>query len=401
MTRKAVPRLLLLLLLATPPLPAQDDAALLEKAKRLAREFTVIDTHIDTPYRLTEKREDVSVRTKGGDFDYPRAMEGGLDVAFMSIYTSSATEPRKTSRKEANALIDGVEAMVRKAPGKFAVVTSTADVLAGAGKGKVLLALGMENGSPIEGKLENLRHFQRRGVRYVTLTHAKSNHICDSSYDPERKWGGLSPFGRDVVAEMNRLGIMVDISHVSDSAFYQVMRIARAPAIASHSSCRHFTPGFERNMDDDMIRLLAANGGVMMINFGSTFIRQDLLKKWEDGDRLIEEHVREKRWKKGGKEAAQFEKEYWEKNPIGYAHVRDVADHIDHVVKLVGVEHVGFGSDFDGVGDSLPTGLKDVSGYPNLIAELLRRGYTDEDVRKVCGANLLRVWKQVEELAGK
>jgi membrane dipeptidase len=396
------PALLFALFIALPALaPAQDDPALAEKARRLAQEFVIVDTHIDTPYRLTEGMEDISVRTKGGDFDYPRAIEGGLDVAFMSIYTPSASEEKKTSRKIANKLIDMVEAAAKKSPDKFEVVTGTAGVFSGAGKGKVLLALGMENGSPIEGKLENLRHFQKRGVRYITLTHAKSNHICDSSYDPNKRWKGLSPFGRQVVEEMNRLGIMVDISHVSDSAFYQVMRLSRAPAIASHSACRHFTPGFERNIDDAMIRLLAAKGGVVMVNFGSTFIRQDLLKKWEEGDRMIEEHVKEKKWKQGGKEASQFEKEYWEKNPIGYADVTDVADHIDHVVKLVGAEHVGFGSDFDGVGDSLPTGLKDVAGYPNLIRELLKRGYSDEAVRKICGGNLLRVWKQVEELAVK
>jgi membrane dipeptidase len=393
--------LTLLLLLLQSDAPAQDRNSLRDKARRLAQEFVIVDTHIDSPYRLTGGAEDLSVRTKKGDFDYVRAREGGLDVAFMSIYTSSSTEPKGTSRKEAEALIDMVEKMAADAPTKFAVVTNTADVLAGFGKGKVLLALGMENGSPIEGSLETLRHFYRRGVRYVTLAHAKSNHICDSSYDPERRWNGLSPFGREVVAEMNRLGIMVDISHVSDSAFYQVMRISGAPAIASHSSCRHFTPGFERNMDDDMIRLLASKGGVIMINFGSTFVRQDLLKRWEEGDRMIEEHVRQKRWKKGGKEASRYEEQYWKNHPIGFANVKDVADHIEHVAKLVGVEHVGFGSDFDGVGDSLPEGLKDVSQYPNLIEELLARGFSEEDVRKICGANLLRVWQRVEELAGK
>jgi membrane dipeptidase len=244
------------------------DAELREKANRLAHEFIIVDTHVDTPDRLRGKMADISQRTEDGDFDYVRAKAGGLDAPFMSIYVPAEYEGKGGAKKLANKLIDMAEKFATNWPDKFAIAQSVADVQAQFAKGLISLPMGMENGSPIEGKLENLRHFYDRGIRYITLAHSKSNHISDSSYDPNRRWNGLSPFGKEVVAEMNRLGIMIDISHVSDSTFYQVIRLSQAPAIASHSSCRHFTPGWERNMDDEMIKALAKNGGVILINFG-------------------------------------------------------------------------------------------------------------------------------------
>jgi membrane dipeptidase len=261
--------------------------------------------------------------------------------------------------------------------------------------------MGMENGAPVEDDLANVAHFAERGIRYITLTHSKNNQICDSSYDEERTWHGLSPFGREVVAEMNRVGIMVDVSHVSDETFEQVLEVTRAPVIASHSSCRHFTPGFERNMSDEMIRELAANGGVIQINFGSSFLTAAANQWAKARSEAIDAFVAEGGLESDDPAVVEFRRRYLEEHPLPRATVEDVADHIDHVVELAGIDHVGLGSDFDGVGPSLPTGLEDVSRYPNLFRVLLERGYSDEDIGKIAGGNLLRVWREVERLAAE
>jgi len=257
----------------------------------------------------------------------------------------------------------------------------------------------MENGSPIEGKLENVRRYYDLGVRYITVAHAKSNLLSDASYDPDRRWGGLSPFGRQVVEEMNRLGIMVDISHLTDSAALQILRISRAPVIVSHSSCRFFTPGFERNISDELIRAVAAKGGVVQINFSSIFLDDAFRQREEAESKEVNKHLARSGMRRDSKEAEHYVEEYRHEHPLPFPTVARVADHIDHVVQLAGVDHVGFGSDFDGAGDTFPVGLKDVSQYPNLIAELMRRGYGDEELRKICGGNLLRVWSAVERCA--
>ncbi|MDH3253171.1 MAG: dipeptidase [Ignavibacteria bacterium] len=370
----------------------------LVKAREIAHQTIIVDTHIDLPYRLTHRMEDISVRTTGGDFDYPRAVEGGLNVPFMSIYIPAGYEGRG-ARKFADTLIAMVEDFVVDWPDKFSIARSVSDVHAQVAEGKISMALGMENGAPIEGKLENVRYFYDRGIRYITLTHSKDNHICDSSYDTTRTWNGLSPFGRKVVGEMNRLGIMVDVSHITDSAFYQVMAMTKAPVIASHSSCRFFTPSFERNMDDGMIRLLASKGGVIQINFGSTFINDTIRNAYASGSKGLDEHLKSLHLERDDEAARPIVREYFREHGIRYATVAEVVAHIDHVVELVGVDHVGFGSDFDGVGYTLPVGLEDVSCYPNIIAELLRKGYSEEDIGKICSGNILRVWSEVEQTA--
>jgi len=377
--------------------PALDLAA---EARRISSESIIVDTHIDVPYRVIESGEDVSHPTETGDFDYPRARAGGLDAAFMSIYTPPGLEAEGTSRDKAEKLIDLVEKIVATSEGKFAIATSPADVRKHFEAGIMSLPMGMENGSPLEGDLSNLAHFHARGIRYITLTHGLSNHLSDSSYDESRQWNGLSEFGVEVVGEMNRLGIMVDVSHLSDDAFWQVLDVSATPVIASHSSARHFTPGWERNMSDDMIRALAQKGGVIMINFGSAFIseaaRQYSVERWPASRAFIKEHSGLSREEAQAQFAAAWEAEH---GPMPYASLEDVLDHFDHVVALVGVDHVGIGSDYDGVGDSLPTGLKDVSAYPNLVEGLLKRGYREADVRKILGENLLRVWQAVDDYA--
>ncbi len=369
-----------------------------ERAAQLAQRFIIADTHIDVPYRLTKKMEDVSVRTEGGDFDYPRAREGGLDLAFMSIYIPARYQ-QGGSRKMADELIDMVEGFAGQWPDKFALVRSSAELRAQFPQEKLALAMGMENGAPIQGDLDALKYFYDRGVRYITLTHSKNNHICDSSYDSVRKWKGLSPFGRRVVQEMNRLGIMIDVSHISDQAFFQVMQLTRAPVIASHSSCRFFTPGWERNVSDEMLLQLKNNNGVIQINFGSSFVSNEYRKESKARQERLDEHLKSANLDAAGAAAQQYVEEYGRQHPLERADISDVVDHIDHVVRLIGVNHIGIGSDFDGVGDSLPKGLRDVSDYPNLIHALLRKGYSDQDIEKICSGNLLRVWSEVERVA--
>jgi membrane dipeptidase len=365
-----------------------------EKAQRLSKEFMLIDTHIDVPYRLVEEWEDISKRTEKGHFDYERARKGGLDVPFMSIYVGASYQETGGAKEKADELIDMVYGFAQKWPDKYAMAFSVSDVKDQFAKGLVSLPMGMENGAPIEDDILNLKYFYERGIRYITLCHSKWNLICDSSYDPDKHWNGLSPFGKEVVKEMNRLGILVDISHVSDSAFYQVVEITKAPLVATHSSCRHYTPGFERNMSDDMIRKLAENGGVIQINFGTYFIngdhQQKMSKAWDNIDRS----------NMTSEERTTYIKNYMLENDVPKGHVEEVANHIDHVVELVGIDHVGIGSDYDGV-SNLPEGLNDVSMYPNLIRILLERGYTEEDIQKIWSGNFLRVWKQAEEVAGK
>jgi membrane dipeptidase len=369
------------------------------RAARLAEEILIVDTHIDVPYRLMEKEgedQDLSVRTMGGDFDYPRARAGGLNAAFMSIYVPAHLQKSGGAREYADRLIDLVESLEAKWQDEFALAHSVRDVEETFASRRLSLALGMENGAAIEDDLSNLRHFFERGVRYITLTHSENNQICDSSYADEENWGGLSPFGREVVREMNRLGIMIDVSHVSDETFFQVMELTSQPVIASHSSCRHFTPGWERNMSDEMIRRLAQNGGVLQINFGSAFLTEEANRQSQAMWEVVDAHAEANGLERHDHALQEFVENYRKEHPMSLADISDVVDHIDHVVELAGVDHVGFGSDFDGVGPTLPRGLEDVSAFPNLIFELLARGYSEEEIRKIAGGNLIRVWRAVE-----
>ena len=384
--------LLSISLLTTFALQAQA-ADFTQQANKIAQTKLIIDTHIDVPYRLHDDWEDVTKATKRGEFDYPRAKAGGLNAPFMSIYIPSSYEKKGGGYLLANQLIDNMEALVGRAPDKFAMAYNSADLAKHFKEGKISLALGMENGTPIEGKLENLQHFYDRGIRYITLAHSESNHIADSSYDLRRQWKGLSPFGKELVKAMNETGIMIDISHVSDDAFYQAVELSKVPVIASHSSLRAFVPGFERNMDDKMIKALAKNGGVIQINFGSAFV-VSAANQWG--------LQRDGAFKASGQtDKDAFTAEYKKKNPYPFASLEKVLDHIDYVKKLVGIDYVGIGSDFDGVGDSLPEQLKDVSMYPNLIRGLLERGYTEQEIEKVLSGNTLRVWRAVEDYAAK
>lgn len=383
--------------LLAPLFSRADQPDLAAQARSLAQESMIVDTHIDVPNRLMGNWADVSQSTEDGDFDYDRARSGGLNVPFMSIYTPAEKEEDGSNFLLANQLIDSVEAMVGRAPDKFALVRSTGDAEKAMQSGLIGLAMGMENGSPIDGKLENLAFFHDRGISYITLAHSRSNHISDSSFDDVRKWNGLSPFGREVVAEMNRLGIMIDISHVSDKAFWQVLELSAVPVIASHSSARHFTPGFERNMSDEMIVALAKAGGVIQINFGSSFLTGEANAWYTAMVKARKAYLEEN----GTDEHAmkKFGKAYRAEHPFPFATLDDLMAHFQHVIGLVGVEHVGVGSDFDGVGNSLPEGMKDVSFYPKLIERLLKLEYSSQDIEAILSGNLMRVWREVENHA--
>ena len=376
-----------------------------DKATELAHKFIITDGHVDLPYRLkvknfqlTKEFTGIPVSSKDGDFDFERAKKGGLDAPFMSIYLPASLQKNNgASKLLADSLINMVKQIASTYPDHFALANSPAEAEANFKKGLISLPMGMENGSPIQGDLANLNAFYERGIRYITLAHSQANHISDSSYDLRRKWKGLSPFGKALVGEMNNIGIMLDISHVSDDAFYQVIELTKAPVIASHSSLRRFTPGFERNMNDDMIKKLGENGGVIMINFGSSFVSA-APQEWQN---KLKAKLEKENAKWGEEKAERIAKLYKENNPYPFASLDTVLDHIDHVKNLVGVDYIGIGSDYDGVGDSLPRDLKDVSYYPQLVQGLMNRGYSDADIKKILSGNFMRVWKQVEQFAAK
>jgi membrane dipeptidase len=384
------------------------DDELRAHSKVLAHQFLITDGHVDLPYRLKVKNFKldkeylgIPIETDEGDFDYKRSVEGGLDAPFMSIYIPSALQKEPgESPKLADSLITMVSGIADAHPDKFRITTSTAQLEQNFKDGVISLPMGMENGSPIEDKIERVQEYHDKGIRYITLTHAKDNLICDSSYDTTGTHGGLSDFGREVVLEMNKVGIMIDISHVSDSTFWQVVEMTDVPMIASHSSVRHYTPGFERNMNDEMITRLGEEGGVIQINFGSTFLDGTLRTRQDSLRGIFLERLADAGIENYGDEGTEELEEAFKKEfPTLYSDVEMVVNHIDRVVKFAGVNHVGFGSDFDGVGDSLPTGLKDVADYPNLIYTLLKRGYSEGDIEKMCSGNVLRVWKAVETAA--
>lgn len=387
---------------------SENEALLRKKAEELAHRFIIVDGHVDFPYRLkaegfqpTKEFAAIPIESDKGDFDYTRAKKGGLSSPFMSIFIAPSFQIKGGAKEEADSLIDIVNGLIKLHPDKFAPGLSPARILQNFKQGKISLPMGMENGAPLM-ELSDVAYFHRRGIRYVTLTHATDNQICDSSYDTTRTWNGLSAYGEEVVLELNRQGIMVDISHVSDAAFYQAVGISKAPVIASHSSCREFTPGFIRNMNDDMIKTLGRNGGVMMITFGSDFLDGTVSQNRKDMQAELKAILNGMNLDENSPEARPFVESFKKNYPRPlYSTVQMAADHVEHAVKLIGVDHVGFGSDFDGVGDSLPVGLKDAADYPNLIYELLKRGYSEEDIEKMCYKNLFRVWNEVENVAAK
>lgn len=363
-------------------------------ATELAASAVIVDTHIDAPIHA------MFAPDTPGDFDLARARAGGLDVAFMSIFVPASVDTRGEGIAFADKLIDWVDATIAAHPDDFARATCVADVRANAEDHRVSLALGMENGGPLRG-VDAVVHFRDRGIRYVTLAHSEANVFADSSYSKARPNGGLSVAGKEIVVRLNDLGVMVDTSHISDEAFWDAIETSVVPMIASHSATRRLVPGFERNIADDMIVALAKKGGVVQVNFGSTFVSVPAHEWSLARDREIERLVGIGKLVREPATIVAFDASYRGDHPFPYAGIDAVLDHIEHVIRVAGVEHVGLGSDFDGVGDTLPRGLEDVSGYPNLIAGLMARGYSQREIRLVLGENLLRVWEKIERYASQ
>jgi membrane dipeptidase len=386
------------------PVDSMSDDELKVYAKGLANKFIIVDGHIDLPDLLKEKKyragidsPDTIVNTGKGEFDYTRARQGGLDAPFMSIYIPISYQDQPDNGKAAaDSLINSVIEITKALPEKFALANTPSEIEANTTAGKISLPMGMENGAPIGNDLANLKYFYDRGIRYITLAHNKDNQICDASMDGSGTWKGLSPYGKEVVAEMNRLGIIVDISHVDDNTFFQVMEQSKAPAIASHSSCRTFSPKARRDMSDDMIKKLGEKDGVMLINFYTAFLDSTALRYQGDLGNLLKKDSLQATDSLAKPIIAEFLRTH--PNPTT---IETVANHIDHVVKLAGVDHVGIGSDYDGVSGNLPVGLEDVSKYPDLIYTLLKRGYTEEDIEKICYKNVFRVWNKVIEVSNQ
>lgn len=383
------------------PAPAAPPAAPTAPADVHAQAI-VIDTHDDTTQRLLfDKTFDIGQRHENGNIDIPRMKEGGLDALFFSIWVpSSVTGP--IAVKRALQLIDSVHEAVRTHPNDLMLATTAADIREAAKAKKIAALMGVEGGHMIDDDLGTLRDFYRLGVRYMTLTHFQNNNWADSSTD-KPKHNGLTDFGKDVVREMNRLGMMVDISHVADKTFADVIALTTAPVIASHSSARALDK-HPRNMTDDMMKALAANGGVIQINFEVSFLSEENRVAQEKGGGVVAALDRMSKLCKGDEacstlETARITREAMDKGTLPAVSWEKIVEHIDHAAKVAGVDHVGLGSDFDGA--TMPIGLEDASKLPKLTSALMAKGYSAADVTKILGGNILRVMEQVEQAAGK
>ncbi len=368
------------------------DPQLWEKAKKIHQEAIVIDTHCDTPMVILEEGLDLGKRSDTTDVDFIRMKEGGLDAMFFAAFISNYKD-RKHPAKDALEMIDEIFNQVDRHPDLAEVAYSPRDIRRIHQKGKRAILIGIENGGPLEGSLRLLRNYYRLGVRYITLTHNSHNDICDSAIGGKPRWNGLSQFGEKVVKEMNRLGMLIDVSHISDEAFWDVIKVSQAPVFASHSCVRSLCD-VPRNLSVDMIKSLAHSRGVIQINFFSAFLDDEFRKKEAEIDRMLapqREKLREK-YKDNRNAFWKASVTLWKKHAPTPPGIEVLIDHIDYVVKLVGIDYVGLGSDYDGA-SSYPQGLEDVSGFPLITYHLLKRGYKEEDIKKILGGNFLRFFE--------
>lgn len=381
--------------------PAERTPAEAEKvAQAVFKQAILIDTHADTPQMMLDEGYDLADPHSPFMISIPKMRAGHLGAEFFSIWVAPGC-PRQHMVRRALDLIDTINEQVARHSADLAIAHNADDIVRIHGQNKIAILMGLEGGHIIQNDLRLLNTYYRLGIRYLTLTHSADVGWADSSTDKPRA-NGLTEFGRQVVVRLNRLGMMVDVSHVSDKTFFDTLAVTEAPVIASHSSCRALRD-IPRNMSDGMIRALAKNGGVMQVNFYSAFIDDDYAAARKKISRQIAAQVAaaRKEYAKAGKrfgwaEEMKIGKAYDAKLPV--PSFERIADHIDHVVKVAGVAHVGLGSDFDGI-DSTPRDMEDVSKLPNLVRELARRGYSEEDLAKILGGNLLRVMRQVEALA--
>jgi membrane dipeptidase len=359
----------------------------------------MVDTHEDTPQMILDEGYDLDDPHSPFMVSIPKMREGHLGAAFFSIWVD-VKYPRHDVVKRALDLMDATYAQVAAHPGELGMATTADDIVRLHGQGKIAILMGVEGGHEIEDDLGILDSYFRLGARYMTLTHTADTDWADSSGDKPR-WNGLTDFGRHVVARMNRLGMMVDISHVSDQTFYDVIASTKAPVIASHSSCRALVNA-PRDMTDDMIRALAKNGGVIQINFYPAFLDQKFAYAYAKVAAKIDskEGALEKQYANDRARMAREIRAMQAREQAGIPrpNYTRIADHVDHAVQVGGIDHVGIGSDFDGI-DNTPVGMEDVSKIPTLVRELARRGYSEGDIEKIMGGNLLRVMRQVEEVS--
>ncbi len=385
------------------------EEVLREEAFLIHQKVLTVDTHCDTPMMMLREDWNIGERhqpgvRRSGQIDLPRMKEGGLDASFFAVYVNQGPltpEGYKQAKEKADRMLAAIEKMFQENSDIVELATSPADAVRLEKEGKLAVFLGMENGYPLGKDFSLVEKYYQRGIRYITLCHSRDNDICDSSTDEENPEDrGLSEFGKQVVSECNRLGIMVDVSHASDKTFYDVLQTSRAPVIASHSSVRAICD-HPRNLSDGMIKALADNGGVIQICFVSSFLKksppnperekalQGLREKYGPRNKIIDEKTREKMW--------QDYQEIMAKYPLDRATVSDLMDHIDYVVKLVGVDYVGIGTDFDGGGGV--EGCNDVTELPQVTLELYRRGYSEEEIAKIWGGNVMRVFRKVIQIA--
>jgi len=370
------------------------------RAKKLHFFCIVVDTHDDTTQRFLDVKFDIGERSSSGSIDVPRMKEGGLGAIFFSIWIpSKITGPEAVNR--AMTQIDAVREQVRKHPKDMTLATSATEVREARKQGKIAALIGVEGGHMINASLAVLRSYAALGVRYMTLTHSGNDEWADSSTD-KAVHNGLTDFGKDVVREMNRLGIMVDISHVSDKTFYDALETSKAPLFASHSSCRAICDA-PRNMTDQMMKDLASKGGVVQINYHVGFLSQEF-RDAEKADPEINKAISAEVTKRCGEnegcqliEGDKITREYVEQGKLPRVDFSKIIEHIDHAVKVAGVDHVGLGSDFDGA--NMPYGMEDATKLPKITEALLKKGYSEGDVKKILGENTLRVMTEVERVS--
>ena len=370
------------------------------RSKKLHFSSIVVDTHDDTTQRFLDGKFDIGARHDDGSIDVPRMREGGLDAIFFSIWIpSKVTGPEAVNR--AIVQIEAVRGQVLKHPKELALATTSAEIRAAHKQGKIAALMGVEGGHMINSDLDVLRKFASLGVRYMTLTHSGNDEWADSSTDKPAH-NGLTEFGKDVVREMNRLGVMVDISHVSDKTFYDALETSRAPMIASHSSCRSICD-VPRNMTDQMMKDLAAKGGVVQINYHVGFLSQEFRDAEKANPEINKAIAQEVQKRCGDNEGCQLiegdrlTREYVEQGKLPRVDFTKIIEHIDHAVKVAGVDHVGLGSDFDGA--NMPYGMEDATKLPKITDALLKRGFSEGDVKKILGENTLRVMAEVERVS--
>jgi membrane dipeptidase len=379
------------------------DEHLKRRAEKIHNDILSVDTHCDTPLSLMESNFDLGIRNDDGCLDFPRMKEGRLDAEFFAVFTHQG--PRDDSsfnrvHREAMKILDVIHKNVERNSAMAEIALSPDDAYRLKKEGKIAIFIGVENGYPMGKDITRVKELYNHGARYITLCHSDNNDICDSSSDPlGPEHNGLSAFGSQVVNEMNRLGMMIDISHVSDKSFYDVIKLSRAPVIASHSSCRALCSR-SRNLTDDMLLSLKSNGGVIQICILSEYL------KTPEPDPGLNARLKELQEKYGNissisdaqKKMYRNERKELRDKYMNLATVSDVVDHIDHVVQVIGIDHVGIGTDFDGGGGV--DGCRTVAEMKNITVELLKRGYSKKDIGKIWGGNIMRVFRQVQAVAG-